>query len=585
MKQKIGIFFGGPSREREISFMGGRTVYNHIDKRYFEPVLIFVDSIGNFIKVDPEIFEYSEIRSFYPSKNQNRGFKIYIESLGKLSSSQLYKLIYKIGSQVKIEELKELIDFAFIIMHGQYAEDGSLQGLMEWLNIPYLGSGLLTSSIGINKPFHDNLIAQSTGFTKKSTIISKKEWDKADKSQLFTEIISKIGFPFVVKAPHQGSSIGVSIVKKRSLEEFTRSVQQCFFETKITKLDWDKHTNRRKRNLAERLSRLDEGLGFPLILEDQVIYHPADLVKALNNYLKENAEAVLTSVNSEDYVMIEQFIKGIEFSCGVLEDEFGNIIPLPPAEVYGEIETFDFKSKYISTESKKRIPVKTSSENLDKIHEKIISAARSVQLGVFNRIDGFITEEDDVVLFDPNTIPGMAPTSFIFKQLAEVGLNITDSITFLVRQSLIERKKSGKNQFVLDTMLKQLSQNMKTAKPRKKLAIIFGENAEEYEVAKKVYGEFGGHENYNPIAVCHALNGSKYIIPVNLMFKPDINEFGAAIGQKTHPFIEKCKQKAKGLRELYAGEVDFNVKKIEDQEFAQLFEASYDCKTNKLESV
>ncbi|MBP6620535.1 MAG: D-alanine--D-alanine ligase, partial [Leadbetterella sp.] len=92
-KIKVGIFFGGQSREREISFLGGRTAYEHIDRRYFEPVVIFVDSIGNFIKIDPQLLYEEDIRSFYPSKNQNNGYKVYIESLGPLRDTQLYKLI------------------------------------------------------------------------------------------------------------------------------------------------------------------------------------------------------------------------------------------------------------------------------------------------------------------------------------------------------------------------------------------------------------------------------------------------------------------------------------------------------------
>lgn len=584
-KLKVGIFFGGQSREREISFLGGRTAYEHIDKRYFEPVLIFVDSLGNFIKVDEEILQEPDIRSFYPSKNQNNGYKVYIESLGPLRESQLYKLIYKIGSQIKVEDLKETVDFAFLVMHGPYAEDGNIQGLFEWLNIPYLGPGILGSGIGINKPFQNKLMEYATGQPKKYTTVSKRQWEEADKSKLFSGLITKLGFPLVVKAPHQGSSIGVSIVKKRSLEEFSRSISQCFFETTFTKKEWDKLSTRRKKNLMEKLSNLDEGIGFPVVFNDEVVYHPAELLKKLNTHLTSQDNAFLSSVNAEDYVLIEEFISGQEFSCGVIQDDRGNIIPLPPAEVYGDLTTFDFKSKYKSTGSKKRIPVKTSDSNLEKIHADVIKAFEATGMSVISRIDGFITDKDEVILHDPNTLPGMSPSSFIFKQMAEVGFNITNAITYFIRQSIIERMRSGKNQFELNNLLNNLSQNITTTRTRKKLAILFGENEEEYILAKKKYGEFGGDEEFEPVPVCAALNGSKYIIPLNLMFKPDINEFGTSIGTAKHHFVQKNIDKTKELRKYYSGDVDFTVRKVSDAEFTNTFKTLYVCKTGELVTV
>jgi D-alanine-D-alanine ligase len=587
-KLKVGIFFGGPSREREISFLGGRTAYEHLDKRYFEPVAIFVDSIGNFIKVDPEEILYqSDIRSFYPSKNQNNGYKIYIESLGPLKDTQLYKLIYKIGSQVKIEDLKNHMDFAFVVMHGPYAEDGNIQGLLEWVGIPYMGPGILASGIGIDKSFQNKLLAAATGQTKKFKTISKQEWDSADKSKLFSNLISEFGFPLVIKAPHQGSSIGVSIVKKRSLEEFSKGMSQCFFETHFYAKEWNKLTTRQKKNQMEKLSNLDEGIGFPAVLNNQIIYHPAVLLKELDKHLKTEDIAVISSTNSEDHVLIEEFTTGQEFSCGVIQDDSGKAIALPPSEVYGDIQTFDFKSKYKSTASKKRIPVDTKHENLVNIHKKILAGFEMTNMNVISRIDGFLTEEDEVILHDPNTIPGMSPASFIFKQMAEIGFSITNSITYLIRQSIRERIRSGKNVFQLKQLLQKtddlIAENKK--KPRQKLAILFGENDEEYRIAQKKFGHYGGDERFEPIPICAAKNGSRYIIPLNLMFKPDINEFGTSIGKTTHPFIQENIANTAAIREFYIGDVNFKVSKISDMEFDSIFKATYNCALDQLEEV
>jgi D-alanine-D-alanine ligase len=583
-KIKVGIFFGGQSREREISFLGGRTAFEHLDKRHFEPVAIFVDSIGNFIKIDPKLFYEDNIRSFYPSKNQNNGYKIYIESLGPLKENQLYKLIYKVGSQIKIEDLKKHIDFAFLVMHGPNAEDGSIQGLLEWTGIPYMGPGILGSGVGIDKPVQNKLMELATGQVKKYKTISKDQWEGNDKTKTFNTLIEELGFPLVVKAPHQGSSIGVAIVKKKSLEEFSKAMSQCFFETQILKKDWQKLSARQKKNLMEKTSNLDEGIGFPVVFNNELVYHPAELLKKLDNYLTIFDLATLSSPNGEDHVLIEEFVVGQEFSCGVIQDDNGKAYALPPSEVYGEIQTFDFKTKYKSSASKKRIPVLTSDENLDAIHENILKAFEITSMSVISRIDGFLTPDDRVILHDPNTIPGMSPASFIFKQMAEIGFNITDSITYLIRQSIRERIRSGKNLFEFRNLLNLIDSSILKAKNtnRKKLAIVFGENEDEYKIAQKRYGQYGGSEIYEPIPICTAKNGFKYIIPINLMFKPDINEFGTAIGKPKHQFIQKNIDNTKSIRDFYMNAVNFDLAKLSDEAFKETFAAYIDCHTDKM---
>ncbi|WP_341225662.1 D-alanine--D-alanine ligase [uncultured Arcticibacterium sp.] len=579
-KLKVGIFFGGPSREREISFKGGKTAYEHLDKSLYEPLLIFVDSIGNFIEIKPELIYAESIKDFYPSKNLNNGYRLYIEALGELNETQLYKLIYKIGKQIKIEKLSERIDIAFPVMHGPYAEDGNIQGLFEWYGIPYVGPSILGSAIGINKAFQNALLAKSNGQKKKTRVISRKEWDTADKSALFSELTKTLGFPLVVKAPHQGSSIGVGIVKKRSMEEFSKRMNQCFFDSIIAQKDWIKLTTRQKKNILERMLNLDEGIGFPVVLNNEEINHPADLLKALNAYLKDNKTAILSSNNSEDFVLIEEFITGQEFSMGIIQDEDFNIFTLPPTEIYGDIESFDFKSKYQSNVTKKRIPIDTHFDNLKKIEEQGKKAFADLGQNVVCRIDGFLTEDDSVVFHDPNTLPGMSPSSLIFKQMAEIGLNITHAINYLIRQSVVQRISEGKRTFKFRQLLKQIDQNMATAKDlkRKKAAVLFGETEEDYVFAQQKYNELSASEDYNPTCICAAKNGNYYLIPMPLMFKANIEEFGQTIGSPKHAFVKSLIDKTAAIRALYAGDVNFDVKKINESDlqtsFDQLFTAS-----------
>src|SRR5665213_418237 len=114
MKIKIGIIFGGRSREREVSFAGGRTVYDNLNKSIFEPVPIFVDSFGNFVFLNWEHIYKGCLRDFYPPIDSvpitPHEFQIYAESLGNLNDEQQEELINKIGKRIRIENLLSHID-------------------------------------------------------------------------------------------------------------------------------------------------------------------------------------------------------------------------------------------------------------------------------------------------------------------------------------------------------------------------------------------------------------------------------------------------------------------------------------------
>src|SRR3989304_7861137 len=133
---KIGIFFGGPSREREISFAGGRTVYDNLDKSFFEAVPLFLDSFGNYILLDWEYIYKGSIRDFYPPvqflPEGNEDFQLYAESLGENQAKNMARAIGKI---VLPKDLSGLIDIAFLCLHGPYGEDGKVQRFLEDLGI------------------------------------------------------------------------------------------------------------------------------------------------------------------------------------------------------------------------------------------------------------------------------------------------------------------------------------------------------------------------------------------------------------------------------------------------------------------
>ena len=487
---RIGIFFGGPAREREISFAGGKTAMAHINKALFSPIPIFVDSLGNFILIQHDLIFKDSIRDFFPPASyQTAPFSVYIESLASLHPSEYDSIIQEIGTRISPDQFKEHIDFAFIAMHGPGAEDGSIQGLMEWFGIPYSGPGILGSAIGIDKSKQNEWLKKSVGLEKNFFVLKRDDYEKYGRETLFEQIKKEIGIPFVAKAPHQGSSIGLAFVKKDSIEDFDQAIKKCLFISEIYRETWLTYSESEQVDLLQKMANLDEGIGFPVLFQQELYHHPATLLPILQAYFKQSVtKASIHSIHSEDEILLEAFVHGGEFSCGVIQTPKGDSVALPPTEIVIDesVEVFDFNAKYKSKATRKRIPMEASLAHLQQIQAQVKQAFDDLGFGVCTRIDGFLTPDGVVVLHDPNTIPGMSPSSLIFKQTAEIGLNVTDSITYFIRQSIRERMRAGKNYQAFRSLLAQLDQAIKSTLALKAsqapiILEISGNTPEEFE--------------------------------------------------------------------------------------------------------
>jgi D-alanine-D-alanine ligase len=568
---RIGIFFGGPSREREISFAGGKTAFEYLDKSLFEPVPVFVDSFGRFILLEKQLMYSSAIRDFYPSKSvQKGGYSSYIESFPELASQELPA---EIGSIIAPSEFKQYFDFAFLAMHGPDCEDGAIQGLLEWYKIPYSGPGIMGSAVGIDKILQNEMIALVNAQQKKSWTLTYQNWVPQEYPILFQVLKKHLGLPLVIKAPHQGSSIGVAIVKEDSLEEFVAAVNQCFFRIELEADTWKSLGAAEKQAWGQKVANLDEGIGFPVILNGRTLFHPADLVSTLDTFFTDgNAQAVLSSLNAEDQVLIEEFIDGQEFSCGCIQFDNGKPLALPPSEVIKMVQVFDFNAKYKPGASRKRIPVDTTLDKNQEIQQVIAQVFEQLGINVCVRIDGFLTADGRILLHDPNTIPGMSPTSFIFKQMAEIGLNVTQALTYLVRQSIRERIRTGKHTWELRALLEKLDEkinaNNAIAKPVE--YIVFGATDEEYLNARLRYGRLNSEGKIVPVPVLKGTDGRVYKLTNPLMFKEYVADVEALLHAERHPLLTETSDRADSLTRFYAGNVSYEVTSFPDLAAMQL---------------
>ena len=162
--------------------------------------------------------------------NSARPYQVYADSLAGMEPSDYTSIQEEVGKPVNLEQIPELIDIAFLTLHGPYGEDGSIQGILDWLGIPYTGSDIFPSAFGINKITQRRRFEEAGFQGPAFEVVSRNAFLKANSIQaIFEKIQSTIGFPCVVKAPHQGSSIGVSIVRNADQDQLKAALPKAFF--------------------------------------------------------------------------------------------------------------------------------------------------------------------------------------------------------------------------------------------------------------------------------------------------------------------------------------------------------------------
>lgn len=184
-KLNLVVLMGGPSSEHEISLKTGKTIIRNLNPEKYNLKPVTVTKEGTWLL--PKEFSYLVPTSKIGSPE--RGSPVALPEKTALSC---------------ISE-DEKTDMVFIAMHGEYGEDGKIQGLLEVLGIPYTGSGVLASSLGMNKPaslriFRDRGLAVPDFLTLKNG------------ERIAPEAIDGFGLPLVVKPADRGSSVGISII-------------------------------------------------------------------------------------------------------------------------------------------------------------------------------------------------------------------------------------------------------------------------------------------------------------------------------------------------------------------------------------
>lgn len=218
-KIRLGILFGGKSAEHEVSLISAKNVIEALDKEKYDVFLIGIDKTGEWKLRDgysylmnadnPKLVELHEAKeniALVPKQNR--------KELVSCSNNQLQESLQ--------------LDVIFPVLHGTYGEDGTVQGLLKLANIPFVGAGVLSSAIGMDKDVMKRLLRDAK--IPVARFITLHAYERSQVS--FESVIEQVGLPFFVKPANSGSSVGISKVKTQ--EEFNRCLDEAFlYDRKI----------------------------------------------------------------------------------------------------------------------------------------------------------------------------------------------------------------------------------------------------------------------------------------------------------------------------------------------------------------
>ncbi|HXU27616.1 MAG TPA: D-alanine--D-alanine ligase, partial [Bacteroidia bacterium] len=283
-----------------------------------------------------------------------------------------------------------------------------------------------------------------------------------------------------------------------------------------------------------------------------------------NTELKNKEGLVVESLDGESTVLVEGFIEGREFSCIVLEDEDGKAIALPPTEIKKGKELFDYRSKYLPGLSRKITPIDLPAEQINQIRTDCQKLFYALHFDVYARIDGFISKEGKIFLNDPNTTSGMMPSSFFFHQAAEIGLNPSQFLTFIIHASLTKRIKQSKGARLYEDVMDSLEQLIKKDKHavnnKTRVAVILGGYSSERHISvesgRNVYEKLASSEKYTPLPIFLTGSNEKHLlyqIPINILLKDNADDIKEKIeNYSVHPVVKEIINECKHITEKYS---------------------------------
>ena len=349
-KINLAVIFGGMSTEHEVSIVSGTSIIENLDKRRYNIYPIYITKEGKWNKYTKEI---NEIKTLEINDN--------IKEIEKIDNI--------------IEYLKQM-DVIMPVLHGLGGEDGTIQGLFEMIKVPYVGCGVLASSVGMDK------------------VYTKLVLDKANINQTKYEYIRKVKEEYIYI---------------------------------------DKQFNENKYNLEEICKIMQNNLKYPMFVKPSNSGSSVGITKAKN--IEELKQAIEYAAKFDTKILVEEGIKGKEVECAVLGNE--EVIASCIGEIKPAEEFYSFDAKYNNKESIIEIQAKIEENISEEIRKLAIKAFKAIDGKGLSRVDFFVENgTNKIYINEINTMPGFTKISMYPKLFEQVGVEYRSLLDKLIQFAL-----------------------------------------------------------------------------------------------------------------------------------------------------
>jgi D-alanine--D-alanine ligase len=353
----VAVVMGGPSAEREVSLNSGTTIVAELSRRYrVKPVQILADGrweipcglVHDTLAPDP--------RSCFTGEG--------------LPITRAVEFLLQGG-----------VDVVFNALHGPMGEDGTLQGFLSTLGVPFTGPDVIPAAVTMDKRLSKQVL-QSAGlvtppfFTLRA---AELRGGRVDWARVVERESAAVPLPWVFKPNRLGSSVGV---------------------------------------------------GF---LQDV-----ADVVQGAQELIESWPESAW-----QDDLLVERAASGRELTCGVMETN-GQPIALPPIEIRPRSSSFfDYHAKYTPGASEEICPAALDARETEAVQETAIKIHRLFECAPLSRTDMFLTPENQLEVLEINTLPGLTDTSLIPLSASKAGIALGDLLSALVDHAVARATRGG----------------------------------------------------------------------------------------------------------------------------------------------
>ena len=342
MKTKLGLIFGGMSTENEVSVMSANSILKNLDKQKYEIFPIYISKSG-------EWYQYNNLENIEINEDMQ-----YMKKLENI-----------------VEYLQNL-DVIFPVLHGLYGEDGTIQGLFEILKKPYVGCGVLASSVGMDKAY------------------TKVIFDKAN----------------ICQTPY--------IYLKKYKDQYTYI---------------DKEFNEKEVSLEEAADIVEKEIDFPVFIKPSNSGSSVGVNKAEN---KDELKKYIEYAGKFDKkILIEKGILGQEVECAVLGND--DVIASCVGEIKSADEFYSYDAKYQNENSRTLIPADLDEKVSNEIRKLAIKAFKAIDGKGLSRVDFFVEDKtNQIYINEINTLPGFTKISMYPKLFEAVGIQYNELLDKLI---------------------------------------------------------------------------------------------------------------------------------------------------------